>query len=102
SHLRAERNDDGVRLSWVRRARLDGDGWDIEPPLGENSEAYRVEILSGADVVRTIACTAPEALYASANELADFGAPQTSLRVRVAQLSSTVGAGFPTERTLTL
>lgn len=101
-HLRAERTDDGVRLAWIRRTRLDGDGWDIEAPLGEDSEAYRVEILSGASVVRTIMCATPEALYAAADELADFGAPQTSLRVRVAQLSSTVGAGFPTERTLTL
>jgi hypothetical protein len=51
-------------------------------------------------VVRTIACASPQALYASADELADFGAAQTSLHVRVAQLSSTVGAGHAAEATL--
>jgi len=70
-------------------------------PLGEDAEAYTLDILSGATVVRSMTCATPAALYANADELADFGAPQTSLRVRVAQLSSTVGAGFPTELTLT-
>ena len=45
-HLRlVPTGDGGARLSWVRRGRLDADGWlagDI--PLGEESEAYQVEI----------------------------------------------------------
>ncbi len=102
AHVAAERRADGIHLSWIRRSRIDGDGWAAEPPLGEDTEAYRVDILSGTSVVRTIPCAAPAALYANADELSDFGAPQTDLRVRVAQVSSAVGAGFPTERTLTL
>jgi hypothetical protein len=101
-HVAAVRQGDGIHLSWIRRTRIDGDGWVAEVPLGEDIEAYTLDILSGATVVRSIACAAPAALYASADELADFGAPQASLRVRVAQLSSAVGAGFPTELTLTL
>jgi len=61
-----------------------------------------LDILSGGAVVRSITCASPNALYANADELTDFGTPQTSLRVRVAQLSGAVGAGFPTEITLTL
>jgi len=102
AHLRAVRRSDGIHLSWMRRTRIDGDSWNAEVPLGEDSEAYRLEILSGTSVVRSIACDSASALYANADELADFGAAQHSLRVRVAQLSGTVGAGFPTERTLTL
>lgn len=101
-HLRADRQSDGTHISWIRRTRTDGDGWGVEVPLGEDSEAYVFDILSGTTIVRSLACSTPQALYAVADEIADFGAPQTSLHVRVAQLSSTVGAGHPAERTLTL
>jgi hypothetical protein len=69
-------------------------------PLGEKVEAYVLEILSGGAVVRTIECATPQAVYAAADELADFGAVQTSLHVRVAQVSATVGAGYAAEVTL--
>uniref|UniRef100_UPI002FCFD22D baseplate multidomain protein megatron n=1 Tax=Xanthobacter dioxanivorans TaxID=2528964 RepID=UPI002FCFD22D len=93
-HVRARRTGAGIALSFIRRTRLSGDGWEaLEVPLGEASEAYRVEILSGASVVRSFDVTVPEALYAAADEIADFGGPQATLAVRVAQLSATVGAG---------
>ncbi|ABD87383.1 baseplate multidomain protein megatron [Rhodopseudomonas palustris] len=98
--LRASRKADGIHISWIRRTRLDGDGWNNEVPLGEEIEAYRLEILSAAAVLRTIPCNTPQAIYPTASELADFGAAQSSLQIRVAQLSSTVGAGFATERRL--
>ncbi|MGH8277935.1 MAG: hypothetical protein ACRETH_14700 [Steroidobacteraceae bacterium] len=100
-HLRAARGGSGVTLSWIRRTRIDGDSWTGEVPLGEDSEQYTVAILSGSDVVRTLTTATPAALYAAADELADFGAPQTSLSVQVAQMSETVGAGFPAAATLT-
>jgi hypothetical protein len=101
AHLRGARVAEGVQLAWTRRTRMGGDGWDaLDVPLNEATEAYRVEILDGGDVVRTIESAAAEALYANADELADFGAPQSSLTVRVAQLSALVGAG--TARTATL
>jgi hypothetical protein len=101
-HIAAVRAGDGIHISWIRRTRIDGDGWGIEVPLGEESEAYALDILSGGSVVRSIACVTQQALYASADELADFGAVQTSLHVRVAQMSSTVGAGHAAEVTLVL
>lgn len=101
-HVKAVRKSGGIRISWIRRTRIDGDGWGIEVPLGEDSEAYVLDIFSSGAVVRRIACSVPEALYADADELADFGAPQSSLHLRVAQVSATVGAGHPTELTLTL
>jgi hypothetical protein len=101
-HVAARRAGDGIHVSWIRRTRIDGDGWGIEVPLGEETEAYRLEILSGSAVVRAITCTAPQALYAAADELVDFGAVQTSLHVRVAQLSATVGAGHAGDITLTV
>ncbi len=99
-HVGAVRADDGVHITWIRRTRIDGDGWGVEVPLGEETEAYALDILSGGSVVRTIECGTPQAIYASADELADFGAVQTSLDLRVAQISATVGAGYAAEVTL--
>ena len=101
-HVRARRGEAGIALSWIRRTRRDGDGWAAEVPLGEDVEAYEVDILSGGTVLRTLTAAAPAVLYAAADELADFGAPQASLTVAVYQLSATVGRGFPATRTLTV
>jgi Gene Transfer Agent (GTA)-like protein/putative tail protein len=97
AHVRAVREAGGVRIRWIRRTRLDGDGWEAEVPLGEEREAYEVDVMAGATVKRTLAATTPEVLYAAAQETADFGAPQASLTLRVFQLSATVGRGFAAE-----
>ncbi len=89
-----------MTLTWIRRTRADGDSWEGEVPLGEDIERYEVDILSGASVLRTLSTTTPSVLYASADELTDFGAAQTSLSVRVAQLSATVGRGFAAQATV--
>lgn len=100
-HLKARRTGEGVALSFIRRTRIGGDGWEaVEVPLGEAGEAYRIEILSGGTVVRVIETSVPEALYAAADELADFGAAQSALTVRIAQLSATLGPGAATTATL--
>jgi hypothetical protein len=100
-HVRGVREAGGVRIAWIRRTRRDGDGWEaVEPPLGEDSEAYEVDILAGASVVRTLSSAVSQALYGAAEEIADFGSPQASLSVRVHQLSSTVGRGFGAQATL--
>src|SRR5262249_13321002 len=102
-HLNGARNGDGILLSWIRRTRKGGDSWDtVEVPLGEDSEAYRVEILSGDSVVRTLESVTPQTLYRSADELADFVTPQTELSIRVAQLSGLVGAGHTQAAVLAL
>jgi hypothetical protein len=100
-HLRGTRVDGNVHISWVRRTRRDGDSWAAgDVPLGEEREAYAVDILSGSAVVRTINVNEPTVLYPAADELADFGAPQANMTVSVVQLSTTVGRGFPAMATL--
>ena len=101
-HVKASRDGSGVTVSWIRRTRIDGDSWVGEVPLGEDSEQYALDILSGGDVVRTLTTATPSVLYAAADEIADFGAPQACFHLRVTQLSATVGRGFATEITLTL
>jgi len=100
-HLRATRTANGVVFSWVRRTRLACDSWELEDiPLGEDSEAYVLDVLAGTTVVRTLSTDQPSVLYAAADEIADFGTAQSSLAVRVAQLSATVGRGIAVSATL--
>ncbi|MFN3888971.1 MAG: glycoside hydrolase/phage tail family protein [Beijerinckiaceae bacterium] len=92
-HPRARRVSGGVEISFIRRGRIDADGWGLaEIPLGEERETYRIEILDGAILKRVLATAAPSVVYTG--EVADFGSPQTALRLRIAQVSATVGAGF--------
>ena len=100
-HLRALRSDSGVLISWIRRTRREGDSWDAEAPLGEEREAYEVDVLAGTSIVRTLTASTPSVLYPAAAEILDFGAPQTSLSVTAYQLSSAVGRGFPAAAVLT-
>jgi hypothetical protein len=103
AHLRGVRTGAGVEISWVRRTRIDGDGWEAgEVPLGEESEGYQIDILSGATVLRTLTAAAPSVLYPSASEITDFGAPQTSLNISVAQRSAAAGRGFAASITLSV
>jgi len=64
-------------------------------PLSEDIEAYEVDILSGSAVLRTLQAPAPTTLYPADRELADFGAPQAALSLRIAQLSRVAGRGLP-------
>ena len=45
--FRARRVPGALRLSWIRRARLHGDVWDGEIPLGEAVERYRLDVFEG-------------------------------------------------------
>ncbi len=100
-HLRARRTGEGVRLSWIRRARRGADAWDpADIPLDESPESYRVTLFSGGDILRTLTVAGASWLYPAAAETADFGGPQTSLDVAVAQIGALAGPG-PATRALT-
>ncbi len=61
-HLKARRDagSGDIALSWIRRTRFGGTAWELaEVPLNEEREAYRVEILDGIDVLRTVETATP-------------------------------------------
>ncbi len=88
-------------MTWLRRTRTGGDSWEqTEVPLGEDSEAYEVDIMNGASVVRTITATSETATYTSAQQTTDWGSPQSSYTVRVYQMSDSYGRGQYGEATL--
>ncbi|MGA0531895.1 baseplate multidomain protein megatron [Hansschlegelia sp. KR7-227] len=104
-HVSARRDPGSgdVTISWIRRTRIGGDDFDArDARLGEDVEAYEVDILVGSVVARTIEASSPAAVYAHGEQMADFGAAPDALDVAVRQLSATVGAGVSARATLAL
>jgi hypothetical protein len=101
AHVRGTRASGDLTIAWVRRTRIGGDSWDTEDVLlSETAEAYEVDILDGLTVKRTISATSPSALYTSAEQMADFGAPQSQVSVKVYQKSAAFGRGSPRAATI--
>jgi hypothetical protein len=95
-----------LMIRWTRRSRaLSADSWGaVGVTLGEETEAYEVEILDGAVVRRLLASTTTSVLYTAADQTADWGAPLgpgDSLSIRIYQLSALIGRGAAKTVTLT-
>ena len=89
-----------LTISWIRRSRaLAADSWAAaEVPLGEETEAYLLEILHGAAVKRRLEISAPQVTYSTADQITDWGGllgPGDTLTIRIAQLSALYGSGAP-------
>lgn len=84
-----------IAITWGRRSRYVSNALLGVLPLAEASEAYEVDILNGATVVRTLTASSPAVNYTAAQQTADFGAPITSVTARIYQLSASVGRGQP-------
>ena len=89
-----------ITFTWQRRTRLATRSTGASPlyvPLGEDSEEYELEVYDGAGyatVLRTLTGLAtPEATYTAAQQTTDFGAPQSTVYVRVYQISAAIGRG---------
>lgn len=97
-HLAARRLPDGtVLIRWIRRGRIDADGWEAtDIPLDEPELRFRVEI-AGTDGVlrRSLTVTATEARYAPAEQEADFATRPTALDVTIRQIGRRVADGIP-------
>lgn len=94
--MRSAEAGSDLTLTWKRRARKNGAWVDyIDVPLDETQELYEVEIMSGANVVRTFAgLSAPTVTYTAAQQAADWGASvPASFEVRVYQMSERYGRG---------
>jgi GTA TIM-barrel-like domain/Putative phage tail protein len=98
---RAVRGGAGITITWIRRTRIGGDTWEtLEVPLSEGQESYLLEIMNGANVVRSVTLAAPVYQYNSSDELSYFGTAQSQLTIKVRQISSDAGAGLPLLATL--
>jgi hypothetical protein len=105
AHIRGRKSAAGdLTIDWKRRGRIEADSWDgIDIPLGEETEAYRIEIASvGGEPVRIANSSVPKWIYAAAEIAADFPLVPQEIDVTVSQLSAAVGWGIPAKRRLSL
>lgn len=99
-HVKAKRNSsDDITIEWVRRSRI-AQVWGVaspNPPIGEESESYEVDILNDAEtaVLRTLTSSSESVSYTSAQQTTDFGAPKAegTLHINVYQISASVDRG---------
>jgi hypothetical protein len=62
-------------------------------PLGEEIEAYEIDVMAGPLVKRTISSSTPTATYSAANQTTDGFTPGNPITVNVYQLSAVRGRG---------
>ena len=93
AHLRrAKRGDGGVDLTWVARARLDGDRWDGEPAASD-PRRFRIRLLDAGTPVRMIEVDAAAATCSAASLVADFPNGLEEAEAAVAQWGEGYGWG---------
>lgn len=91
-HVKSAKIGAGDEISWIRRTRLDGDGWDgFDVPLGEETESYLVKIRINGSAIREQVTSEPRWTYPSTMKAAD-GVTGT-YEVDVAQISASYGPG---------
>jgi hypothetical protein len=84
--------DGAVDVTWIRRTRIDGDGWTgLDVPLGEASEAYLVQVAAGGVVRRQSVVTSPGWRYEPAAQAVD--GLTGAFDLGVAQISDRFGPG---------
>jgi hypothetical protein len=83
-----------VHISWIRRGRIDADSW-LAPdiPLGEEREAYRLEIRKDEKLVRSLDVEGPNWTYSVSQRQADLGILMAEIDFSVAMISTVVGPG---------
>lgn len=103
-HIKGARHSPATNdwtITWKRRTRVLGDWRDlVDVPLGETTEAYQVDIMNGAVVVRTISVATQSATYTAAMQTSDWGSVQTTITCNVYQISAEIGRGYVRTATL--
>ena len=101
-HIAGTRDkNNNLTISWIRRARVDNDWRDnVDAPLGEEIEKYQIEILDNDAVIRTLETSTPTIIYTAQQQMIDFKIIPKAITIRIYQLSSLVGRGYPAITTI--
>lgn len=92
-HVALDAIDNDFMITWVRRGRVNADSWALsEIPLGEEYEAYEVDILVDGAVRRTLSSTSESVLYTYIDQVSDGAL--AGFTAHVYQLSNSVGRGY--------
>lgn len=99
--LRAARDgSNNITFTWQRRTRLAVrmiGALGISVPLGEDSEAWELDIYANgsyATVVRTISASSATAAYSAAEQTADGLTPGNTVYTKLYQRSAAIGRGY--------
>ncbi len=86
-HIAFEFSDQQGTVSWIRQSRIGGESWaGMDVPLGEETEQYRVQCLSGGNIMSDYEVTQPQiTLPQSGLEISD--------QIAIAQGSRAFGWG---------
>ncbi|MDC7683669.1 glycoside hydrolase/phage tail family protein [Asticcacaulis sp. BYS171W] len=97
-HGRVRREAEGVSLSWIRCARYGGDHLDLEPPVDEAVEVYRLRFYQGEALRREIEVTESRFVYGDDLRALDYpGGFDAESRLEIVQKSTTSAYGLPLE-----
>lgn len=102
-HAQALRSGGDWQFGWVRRSRI---GWqwldDVDAPLGEALESYRIDLKYSGTVFRTATVGAPIWIYDAASIASDNGAGITgTVTVEIRQIGD-LGVSRPAYLTITI
>ena len=83
-----------IELEWKRRTKIGGDGWaGANVPLDFSPEVYKITILNGANVVRSVTSNIAALTYLESEQVQDFGASLFNFTFSVQQVSAALGPG---------
>lgn len=89
-----------LTIGWIRRTRIPISTLVDLVPLGETSEEYEIDIMSGPTVLRTITATSEQASYSAADQTTDGLTPGDPVTVNIYQLSNIRGRGHAATATI--
>lgn len=98
--LTARSVEDDLSLTWIRRARRDGDAWTAGEPIHECPAVYRVKV-SGGVSARQWDVSEASATYTASDQATDFPAGGDAL-IEVAQIGANGEPGGWTALELTI
>lgn len=80
-HVRSRIDSNGdMHISWIRRGRIDADSWlATDIPVGEEREAYHIELRNNEGLVRSVDVDRSNWTYRASDRLADFGDLQAKI-----------------------
>lgn len=106
-HIKGTRNESGdLHITWFRRSRIAMNWGPSDVPLSENEESYEIDILdTDGTVLRTITTDGNGSdqdgvTYNASDQTTDFGSTQSSIDIKIYQMSDVVGRGYPGEATV--
>lgn len=90
----ARDGSNNLTIAWHRRSRLSGAGlFGGDPPLGEEVEAYEIDVIVASVAVRTLTSATQSVAYSAAEQTTDGITPGNPVTVDVYQMSGSRGRG---------